>query len=394
MNRLILFALAAQLALAGATLRVAYFQADVTPPPGAPLCFALVDPVKRIDDPLTARGVVLRGVGKPIVLAAVDWLGIGNGGFDRWRSVLAAAAGTAPGRVVVHTLHQHDAPGYDETAERFAAEAGLAGRLFHPQSARDAIGRTAKALREAKSQPVTHVGWGKAAVERVASNRRILGADGKVKYGRMSSSRIPEAIAAPEGVIDADVQLFAFWNGDRPIVALTYYATHPQSHYGKGGVSWEFVGSARAIREQSGIPQVHFNGASGNVAAGKYNDGTPERRPELAGRLADGMRRAWEDAARQRVEPTDAEWRTTPVALPVTRRETIDQLRLALHDQNRDARSRLTAARHLAWHTLRSRGRTIDISLLRIGGPTCSTCRANCSSSINWRRGACGRTTR
>ena len=33
----------------------------------------------------SVRGVVLIGVGKPIALCAVDWIGIGNGGHDAWR---------------------------------------------------------------------------------------------------------------------------------------------------------------------------------------------------------------------------------------------------------------------------------------------------------------------
>ena len=32
---------------------------------------------------------------------------------------------------------------------------------------------------------------------------------------------------------------------------MTYYATHPQSYYGRGGVNWDFVGMAREIREQA-----------------------------------------------------------------------------------------------------------------------------------------------
>lgn len=97
-----------------------------------------------------------------------------------------------------------------------------------------------------KAQPVTHVGYGKAKVDKVASNRRILGPDGKVKVGRMSASKIPEAIAAPEGTIDAFLQLLTFYNGEKPVAVLTYYATHPQSYYGKGDVTAEFVGLARA----------------------------------------------------------------------------------------------------------------------------------------------------
>jgi len=37
---------------------------------------------------------------------------------------------------------------------------------------------------------------------------------------------------------------------------------------------------------------IHFDGAGGNVAAGKYNDGSKETRPVLAQRLADGIKLA------------------------------------------------------------------------------------------------------
>ncbi len=55
----------------------------------------------------------------------------------------------------------------------------------------------------------------------------------------------------------------------------------PQSYYAEGGVSCDFVGLARNEREKAlpGVAVVHFNGASGNVAAGKYNDGSHENRP-------------------------------------------------------------------------------------------------------------------
>jgi hypothetical protein len=39
-------------------LRIAMFQADVTPPPGLPLCNGHVKPVMEIVSPLTARGFV------------------------------------------------------------------------------------------------------------------------------------------------------------------------------------------------------------------------------------------------------------------------------------------------------------------------------------------------
>src|SRR5262249_14198900 len=156
--------------------------------------------------------------------------------------------------------------------------------------------RVAAAVRDALSKPqtVTHLGLGRAKVIDVASNRRVLGPDGKVKYVRFSSNKIPEAREAPEGVVDPYVRAVSFWNGDRPLVSMTYYATQPQSYYGQAGVSADSVGRARSLREaELPIPHIHLNGPGGNVAAGKYNDGSPEMRPILARRLADGMKAAW-----------------------------------------------------------------------------------------------------
>src|SRR5215813_10350628 len=75
-------ALAADNVSPAGPLRVAVFRADATPPLGTPVAYTLA---RKIEDPLSARGIVLLGAGKPIVLCAVDWLGIGNGGHDAWR---------------------------------------------------------------------------------------------------------------------------------------------------------------------------------------------------------------------------------------------------------------------------------------------------------------------
>jgi hypothetical protein len=297
---------------------VATFEVDATPPVGTPLTYT---PANWIVDPLSARGIVILGQGDPIVLCAVDAITIEDEGHDAWRKALAEAAGTPVGRVAVHVLHQHDAPSYALSAERM--EAGQGDGKVDPGFARRLIGTVAEAVREAVKNPAraTHVGLGRGRVEKVASNRRILGPDGRVKVVRWSSSRDPEAIAAPEGVIDPDVRLISFWDGDRPVVSLSYYATHPQSYYRKGGVSADFVGMARSMREgdEPGTKHIHFCGAGGNVAAGKYNDGSFKMRPILAMRLARGMEAAWEAARANRspIRAKDVGWSVSPVTLPV-----------------------------------------------------------------------------
>jgi hypothetical protein len=300
-------------------LKIATFDLDVTPPVGSQMAY---DPVRRQDDlPLRCRGIVILGADQPIVLCAVDWIGIANGAHDAFRETLAKAAGTTSERVAVHTLHQHDAPACDFTAERLLKEAGAesAGR-YDGGFVREVLGRLGPAVTAAlaKAEPVTHGGWGVAEVREVASNRRILGPDGKVRVTRYTATADPAVRAEPEGVIDPQVSLLSFWNGDKPVAVLSYYACHPQSYYRTGVPSPDFPGIARFMRGQ-GVPtalHVHFNGAGGNIGAGKYNDGAKENRLVLALRLADGMKRAWEATEKFAVTPQDITWRTEPVRIP------------------------------------------------------------------------------
>ncbi|MAG93491.1 MAG: hypothetical protein CMJ48_07055 [Planctomycetaceae bacterium] len=352
-------------------LRVAVFQIDATPPVGSPLCNGNVKPVKEIVTPLTARGVVLLGAGKPIVLCAFDWVGIANESHDRFRESLARSVGTSSDRVTLHTLHQHDAPGSDFATERLLAEHGLGGKYSNAPFDRRVMERLASAAKAslAKSQAVTHVGLGAGKVEKVASNRRILGVDGRVVIQRQSSSRNPKAQAAGEGTIDPLVRLITLWNGDGCVAVLTYYATHPQSFYGQGSVNWDTVGMARQMREEAlpGVPHVHFDGAGGNVAAGKYNDGSPARRPVLAKRLAAGMQRAWESQRKTPVTARDVGWSVERVALPVRETPSQAQLEATLKNPKAATRIRLRAARDLVFWRRMAGGHRIALTCLQLG---------------------------
>jgi len=357
------------LAARAGTVEVATFNVDATPPIGSPVAYK---PVRSIEDPLSARGVILVAEGqKPIVLCAVDWLGIANEAYDLWREKLADAAGTSVERVSVHTLHQHDGPRCDFSSEQLLADRGLGGQRYDVAFGRDVIERTAIAVGNAlqELQPVTHLGVGRAKVQKVASNRRILGEDGKVRIVRFSKSTNPEAIAAPEGVIDPWLTCLSFWNGETPIASLTYYATHPQSYYGQGDVTAEFVGLARAQREQD-LPEVdhiHFNGASGNVAAGKYNDGSPEARVALTRRMHAGMQAAWEATDKRPLAAEDVAWRTEPVTLPLGDHLQAEPLTAILDDPDSSINEKLTAAKHLAWLQRTNSGRQIDLGCLQLG---------------------------
>src|SRR4051812_34708346 len=141
-----------------AGLRLSTFDIDATPPIGSWMAY---DPVtNKWDLGLRARGVVLLGSGEPIVLCAVDWIGIANEGHDAFCEALARAAGTTPSRVAVHTLHQHDAPDCDFSAERILKDVGMDARQFESRFQRQVLSNLEVAVHQSlsRAQPITHLG--------------------------------------------------------------------------------------------------------------------------------------------------------------------------------------------------------------------------------------------
>lgn len=348
-------------------IRIGVFRVDASPPIGSPVAYA---PARSIVDSLSARGVVILSDEKPVVLCAVDWLGIANEGLERWKESLAKAANTTVDRVSVHALHQHDGLRCDFTTESVLAEYDLGGTRYDTAFLVKTIQNAAEAVEIAaqNAQLVTHLGFGKAKVEKVASNRRVLGEDGKVAIIRWSKMTDPAAIAAPEGLIDPWLQSVSFWNEETPLAVMTYYATHPQSYYGQGDVTCEFVGIARNARERAlgDVPHIHFNGAGGNITAGKYNDGSEAMRPVLTNRMETGMQQAWENTEKKPIAAEDLAWKSTSVMLPLGKHLVEDSLTAILSDEQATADEKFTAAKHLAWLRRTEAGHTINVSSLRL----------------------------
>ena len=119
--------LASTASVASGEFRVATFEADITIPIGHACMGGGVQDAKEIVDPLLAKGFVLLGAGKPIVVVALDWCQCNNDSYDRWRAGLAKATGTSNERVMLATVHQHDAPICDLTAQRLLDQHGLQG---------------------------------------------------------------------------------------------------------------------------------------------------------------------------------------------------------------------------------------------------------------------------
>jgi hypothetical protein len=330
---------------------LATFECDVTPPDDHPLCGGWILPVRGVDDPLKALGVVILGGAKPIVLCAVDWTGIRNEAFRVWRAALAEAAHTTPEHVSLHTVHPHNTPFADTEAQKLI-EAAKAPKSLDLKYFYDCVKHAADALKASlmKAQRFTHIGTGAAEVKEVASNRRVLGADGKVKFTRTSATKNKEARDEPEGLIDPKLRVLSFWDGDKALAGLHFYACHPMSYYGDGRVSADFCGLAREkFRAETKVFQVYFNGCGGNITAGKYNDGAKENRPILRDRVLAGMVAAWKASEKAEVKTLD--WRFEPVKLPPRKEPqfSAEESRKALDDTKALAAKRNNGAFQLAW---------------------------------------------
>ena len=365
-------------ALLQPSLSLADFAIDVTIPIGHRCMGVLPTKSRSIADSLELHGFVLLGHDKPVVVVAIDWCEIRNGSYDRWRRTLANAAQTDPDHVLLSCLHQHDAPVVDEDAQRYLDQVGLQGELFDPAFHADVLYRAEQAVRqaidEAKSDPtrrISHVGYSQALVHEVASNRRIVHADGSVNFARGSSSGKELLFRqADEGLIDPLMRTVSFWNDDHCLLEYHTYATHPMSYYGRGEVTSDFVGLARKRRqkETADTHQIYASGCSGDVTAGKYNDGSLEARVALTEKIRDAMQRSSEGVNKQPCKGWQIH--SAPLVLPYSREPTLqkDVLMEVLKDKKATVENRILAAMGLAsFDRAVVRQQPIDLVCLDLG---------------------------
>jgi len=269
----------------------------------------------------------------------------------------------------VTCIHQHDAPVADLEAERILRKHDARGSVCDIEFHEKAVQRVAKALKDAlpNATRITHIGTGQAKVDKVASNRRYLGPDDKPLFNRSSATRDPKIREQPEGTIDPWLKAVSFWNGDEAVAVLSCYATHPMSYYGKGGVSSDFMGMARKQRQADApkVFQMYASGCSGNVTAGKYNDGAPENRPVLAERMHDAMKAAF--AATKRSPLTKVAFRSKSIRLEPRGGAGFTEEDLTKKLAAERSFDQCLAAMALSWKKRVDAGRLVDVPVVDLG---------------------------
>lgn len=354
--------------LVGPDLKIGVFRVDVTPPKGHSCCGGWIKPVEIIDDPLEAIGIVITGLAKPFALIAVDWTGICNSAHIQLRQAVAKEIGTEPTHVAIQAVHQHNAPfaclDTQSLIDPHPELPAVVDREFFSAVTKSIAKAAAKAANESK--PCTEVGFGSAKVDSVASNRRILDESGKLKDWRGSASKNPAHQAAPEGLIDPLLRTISFFSGETRVAALHYYATHPMSYYGDGRVTSDFVGLARKQLQDAEheCTHIYFTGCSGNIAPGKYNDGTPESRKRLTERMATALRASDESTKRFPIRTLSWSFQNvTPLPRPEFDRE---NLKVDIADKTKSTVDRSRPAFTLAYLDRCERGDPLVLSCLKI----------------------------
>lgn len=349
-------------------MKLCTFVADITPAIGEALCDGLCPPVSSIEHPLLAKGVILKENGKTWILCALDWAALCNNAYIVFKEKIAEAAGTSPSCVAVQCVHQHTAPAINPNARQLMDKTKNPVPMTSAELLENASQAVAKAVRQAAESPknVTHIGGGWAPVDQVASSRRVRQPDGTIMTRFSAATGIQQK--APEGCIDGFLRTVAFFDGEAPIAHLHYYATHPQSYWGDGRVTYDVAGIARErLEKETGVHQVYFNGCGGNITMGKYNDGKPETRPVLADRLFHGMKNSIAGVKRSPVSPI--EWQSIPFSFPMcsgaafSKKTNID----ILHDTKADKDARLSAAMLLVMIERVESGSSFELSCLSIG---------------------------
>jgi hypothetical protein len=121
------------------------------------------------------------------------------------------------------------------------------------------------------------------------------------------------------------------------------------------------------MREQeTGVLHVHFNGAGGNIGAGKWNDGSRENRQVLAEKVAAGMRLAWENTTRIPIDSQTMQWKSLSVQLPVAEHLNEESLLATMRREGALQPERVGAAEDLAWLRESMQGQVTSLQCLHL----------------------------
>lgn len=254
-----------------ASLKIAPFLVDVTPPIGFALSYGIN---QKVHSPIYIRGLAIDDGRTKVALMACDFLFVAGSVVSKWKNTIADAIGTAPENVFVHSIHQHDSvcayPELNSLVKKHFRQEIFPDSYFKKITA-DLDAAVKKSVKSWKK--VKNIAVSEKRMSGLASNRRLLGRDGKVMAMRWSSS-VEKLQKYPVGLIDPFLRTVAFLgDNDKVLTALHYYTSHPQSIV-RRMVTSDVPGAALEYVRKNSDPSAHhiyFTGCGANITFGKYN---------------------------------------------------------------------------------------------------------------------------
>jgi len=273
------------------SLKIVTFKVDVTPAVGEQMAYVINE---KVEMPIYVSGIVLDDGTTRAVWVSCDYLYLCGELHVLWTDEIAKSAKVPRDNVFLHSVHLHDsmfmAPGYNPK------EGETTRMVVNPQYCEKSLQDVTEAIAQAVAGSWQTVGKQLTSDTRVgglAASRRIYDRTGRMRP-RLSGVNPPEVQALTTGIIDPILRTVCFENtsGHR-IVALHFYATHPQSAYMRHMVSTDVPGRAlRHVEEhdQSVAQNIYFSGCGADVAFGKYNlTGDINTIERLGKRLGEGI---------------------------------------------------------------------------------------------------------
>ena len=256
------------------SLRAAFAEVDITPPPGTQKIgwIRLVIGTK-VADPLFARVCVLEDGGRRVAFVQLDTLSIRWTTTNDIRQRVRERFGFPGENIMVTATHNHAGP---------AVSTGDGGRedAYVEDMTRkivDAFGRALESMEDAE------IGFGQAYEFGLAYNRRVVMRDGTTVTQRDPFST-PEALYV-EGPIDPMVTVVGVRRrGGELLGALVNFTCHPTHHGGDECFSAGYPGVLAAMMKLRRCPVTMFlNGASGNVCLSDNRRVAPAKSMSEAG---------------------------------------------------------------------------------------------------------------
>lgn len=268
-------------------MKISTFSIDVTPPVGVPIAFGINE---KVGSPIYIRGIIIDDSRTRIVMASADFIYICGKAYVQMKKTIAKAAGTTPGNVFLHAVHQHDSMRFFLELNPFFKK--YVGRECISLSYyREVISKLEKYVRAAsrKMLSVKSMATAERRISGLASNRRLLNENGKVYAMRFSLCSDPEKRKKPVGRIDPLLRSIGFiGRKNTPIAILHFYASHPIILDRRNMVSADVPGVAlNYIKENPGFGKdalnIYFNGCGANITFGKYFIPPQEKSLKLLG---------------------------------------------------------------------------------------------------------------